>query len=127
MVEVAITISYMGRKGSFSKNILGMLKVVLGQADPFMHLAFNSGRLLYAAVTFLFMGIILSEGYKRTNMYHIISPRKIITEENLSELVERKFTVYTRATQINFKFSTLALMNLETVEFVSSKHRIEAY
>lgn len=66
------------------KNMLGVFKVVVAQGNPFMPRVLNSGPLRCAAVTFLFMGIILSEGYKNSNMYRKSSQKK--TFLNLSRI-----------------------------------------
>lgn len=70
----------MGRRGSFFGNFMAVFKVVVGQRDPFMHRVFKSASLRSVAVTFLYMATILNEGYKNENMYHNISPRKLITQ-----------------------------------------------
>lgn len=102
MILLAATNWYLGRRGSFFKNFLAVFKVVVGQSDPFMRRVLKSRPLRYAAVTFLFMGTILNEGYKNENMYLIISPRKIITQEKFSQLIRGRFTVYTRTSTIKF-------------------------
>lgn len=117
MILLAATLSYLGRGGSFLKNILALFKVVVGQSDPFMRRVLKSVPLRSAAVTFLFMGTILSEGYKNENMYHIISPRKVITQENFKQLIEGKFTVYTRSEKITFLLDIeLAIPDLPFIE-----------
>lgn len=130
MVTLSLSISHLGRKGSFVGNMLSVFKVVVGQGDPFMHQVLSSAPLRYAAATFLFMGIILSEGYKSSNMYRIISPRQIILKENLSELINDNFTVYTRAIKIEFAFdltSRIKLVSPDAGKLVATKHSVAAY
>lgn len=102
-ILLTATISYLGRRGSFSRNVLAVFKVVVGQGDPFMRRVLNSAPLRFTAVAYLFVGTILNEGYKNENMYHIISsPRKIIMQDKISQLLQSKFTVFTRASTIQF-------------------------
>lgn len=126
IICLALLTSRIARKSSFVKSILGMFKVVVGQGDPFMHNAFSSTPLRLVAVTFLFMGIIISEGYKNSNMYNMISPRKIISREKMSDLVDEKFTMYSRLSKIKFGTDYFAFANPETVEFNVRQHWIEA-
>lgn len=124
MIVLASIISYAGRNGSFIRNILAVYKVVVGQGDPFMYKIFSRVPLRFAIVAFLFMGIILHEGYKNSNMYNIISPRRIISKENFSELVSDKFTVYTRTSELDFEL--LSMENPEIARLKYSKHSITA-
>lgn len=121
-VGLAYLISSVAKKESFVKSMLGMFKVVVGQGDPFMHHVFNSVPLRFAAVPFLFMGVIVSEGYKNSNMYNIICPRRTIFKEYISELVSGKFTVYTRSSVVNFFTYDDEFGNPEDIVFLLEKH-----
>lgn len=128
MILVAATISFMGKQGSYVSSILAVFKVVVGQGDPFMARVLNNGSLRYTAATFLLMGIVLSEGYKNTNMYNIISARKVISMENLSQLVTEKYTVYTRSSEIDFRINDIRV-NPEKViiDIAYSKHFVQPF
>lgn len=127
MTGLALLISRIARKESFLKSMIGMFKVVVGQGDPFMRHIFSSLPLRFAVVTVLFMAIIISEGYKNSNVYHIISPRRIVLKENLSELANDKFTVYTRTSFVEFyMYPTYLILNPETITFEIGKHDVVA-
>lgn len=101
MFALSATLSMFARKGSLVRNLLATYKVVVGQNDPFLNRVFNSSPLRFAVVAFLFMGVVLSEGYKNSNMYNIIMPRRVIQKERFSELVADNFTVYVKSAEIN--------------------------
>lgn len=126
MIFLAVTFSFLGRRGSLLSNFLAVVKVLVGQGDPFMHRVLRSAPSRSAVVTFLFMGIILNEGYKNENMYHIISPRKVIIQEKLSQLVQGKFTVYTRALKIEFHLDRESSNPDDVLRIVDNNHAITA-
>lgn len=127
MLSLAVFISHIApRKESLVKNLLGIFKVVVGQGDPFMHNVFCSVPLRCASTTYLFMGIIISEGYKNSNMYNLISPRKVMSKENISELTSDKFTTYTRASSISFYTNIQGFVSPDQVKFEVNKHTILA-
>lgn len=103
MLLLAISISYLGRKGSIAANILGAFKAIVGHGDPFSKKVMNSPAFRAPVVVFLMMGIIIGEGYKNSNVYNIISPRKIIPKRWFAELVEENFTVYSRSSVVEFR------------------------
>lgn len=126
LVGLALLISYITRNDSLAKIILQVFKVIVGQGDSFMRHVYTSLPLRIAVITFLYMGIIINEGYKSSNMYHIISPRRIVSKENISELANSNFTVYTRTLNLDFQLHLTYFVNPETVTFEFTKHTVVA-
>lgn len=84
--------------------ILPFLKVILEQGDSFI-CAYgqpSSLRLLFAG--FLLSGLVLSNAYKNTNVYNIITSRKPVLYETLNQLVEGGYAIYSRTSLANFEF-----------------------
>lgn len=102
MISVAVTHGYFGRKGSFSSNMLAVFKIYVGQGGPFTDHVFSTPSLRCVTLTMLFMGIVLSEGYKSSNVYNMVTPRKPVSFQTFSEIVKANFTIYTRVGAIRF-------------------------
>lgn len=116
MVGLTVGIGRMRQRWSFVANAMAIFKVIVGQGDPFLHKVLKSVPIRLMAVAFLFMGIVISEGYKSTNMHNTVTPRKVVSKENVSELVNDKFTIYTRSSHLMFHFND-RLSNPENVSY----------
>lgn len=104
MAATAMAMQRVRQRWSFLKNFVAIFKIVVGQGDPFLHKVLHSIPTRQIAVAFLFMGIILSEGYKSSNMYNIVTPRKVISKQAFAELVRDNFTIFSRSSDVDFSF-----------------------
>lgn len=102
LLILTIANAYFWRRGSVAANMLAIFKILVGQGGPFTEKVFSSASLRFATVTMLFMGIILSEGYKNANVYNMVTPRKPVSYEKLQEIVSDNFTAHSRTTGIEF-------------------------
>lgn len=77
-------------------SIVYITKFLLEQGDPFpAHLA-NLIRLRFVISGALLAGLVLSNGYKSTNVYNIVTPRNRIPFQQIDELLQQNYTVYSR-------------------------------
>lgn len=71
--------------------------LLLEQGNHFLNpKTFNYAR-KYITGVLLFMGIILSNSYRNTNMYNVIIPRKLVEYQYLQDLVDDNITINTRS------------------------------
>lgn len=86
-----------GRKYVISwSNLTSALKVFLEQGDSVI----QKKSFRAASGLFILIGIVLSNAYKSTNVYNMISPRKPIPYEFFHELVTDNFSIYTRVISV---------------------------
>lgn len=85
---------------------MGTIKVLLEQGDPFPNKVANQKVMRYVIGIFLLAGIVLSNGYKNSNVYNMIVPRKPIPYERFHELVDHDFIVYTRVISLTLQRKT---------------------
>lgn len=85
--------------------LLVPVKVFLEQGDPFGQDLIDIPKLRGVFGCFLLMGVILSNGYKYTNVYRLIAPKKSIPLNYFEELIKYNFTVYTRSGHINHQIT----------------------
>lgn len=71
---------------------LSTLKVLLEQSDT----RFHQKDFRKVTALFILTGIILSNGYKNSNVYNMIAVRKPVPYEYVQELIKDNFTLYTR-------------------------------
>lgn len=78
------------------------LKVLLEQGSPFPNqiTRFQHLRLLTGA--YILGCIVISNGYKNTNIYTMIILREPLKHESFHELVDANFMIYTRSSKMNF-------------------------
>ncbi|CAL8140383.1 unnamed protein product [Orchesella dallaii] len=94
--------SYKNEKGSFwgfesfVSIINQTLKPLLEQGDPFKSALVAETGLRLSIGAYLLVGIVLSNAYKNTNVYNMISPRPPVPYENLSQLVRDEFSIFSR-------------------------------
>lgn len=81
---------------------ISTLQILVGQGG-FPDRVIERVPLRFAALLFLFMAVIISEGYKNSNVYNMISPRKSISKRFFDELVSDNFTVYVKSHTIDFR------------------------
>lgn len=93
-------------------DLFSFVKVILEQGDPFPNKLLASQKSKVATITFMIMSIVLSNGYKNTNLYNMILPRTPIPLEYFKELVENNFTVYTGSTSIDQYYTFLKVRNI---------------
>lgn len=87
-----------GRKWAvvFNNNLLFIVKVLLEQGDPFPQSMLSLPSIRYIISGFLLAGLVLSNAYKSTNVYNILSPRTYIPYTKLDQLLHDNFSLYTR-------------------------------
>lgn len=81
--------------------LLSSAKVLLEQGDPFPEKLLQSGGCRCVAGTFFLMAVVLSNAYKNTNVYNMVSHKKIIPYRYLRELIQDNFSIYTRSVKVN--------------------------
>lgn len=79
-------------KGSFMEAWISTLKILLEQSDKMVH----QKRFRYLISLFILAGVVLSNAYKNTNIYHMVTPRQPIPYEFASELLRDNFSMLTR-------------------------------
>lgn len=107
MVTVAIIISKITtvwyllatkrcKNADSSKNLYVTLKVMLEQGSPIPDeiLKENCSHKRILLGIFMLMGIVFSNGYKNSNVYNMVSPRKLVRYEKLWQLVEDNVRIY---------------------------------
>lgn len=70
---VPVWIKLLWLKTSITANIISVLKVILEQGNPFPGSVVNKFRLRCLLVLLLLMGSIISNAYKNTNVYNMVS------------------------------------------------------
>jgi len=71
--------------------LMQVIKALLEQGDPFASTVIDNVVLRCSIGTFLLVGIVLSNAYKNSNVYNLVSPLKPIPYENLSQLLTDGF------------------------------------
>lgn len=82
-----------------------IFKILVEQGDPFPEKVLNSAKVRLPVAGFLLAGIVLSNGYKNTNVYRMLMPRVQLKYDFLSQLLDDKFVIYTR-TALEHDFDT---------------------
>lgn len=95
-VFVPIFLKLLLKESTYGSNVLSMLTLLLEQGDPFPSKITYTFRIRIILGFLLLMGIVLSNGYKSTNVYNIVTPRKPILYKYMQELLQDNITVYTR-------------------------------
>ncbi len=106
--------------------IMCFVKVLLEQGDPFPQRLTNLTRLRYVVCGTLLAGLVISNAFKSTNVYNIVSPRHTIPYRELDELVADNFSTYSRIGRLAFHFyenGEHVKPNMTLV--VMRKHKIE--
>lgn len=75
-------------------------KVLFEQGDPLMGADAKLSKLSVSLGLYLLMGTVISNGYKNTNVYNMIVPRRPIPFETFQELSLHSFTIYTLSGEI---------------------------
>lgn len=95
---------------SFSRLVSGTLQTFLIlilftiKGNPFSPHFANNKTLRIIIVFYLPACAVISNGYKNTNVYKMIKSREVLAYEKLSELVKANFSIYLRASLIQFGF-----------------------
>lgn len=79
---------------------ISSIKVLLEQGDPFSSSVTSDKRLRFVIGLFLLAGIVLSNAYKNSNVYNMISPRRDIPYEYFKELIKDQVRVYARTVNL---------------------------
>lgn len=77
-------------------NLYSLMKVVLEQGDFALESVTKEKKKIQVLLgLFLLMGIILSNGYKNSNVYNMIAPLKPVRYEKFQELVDDQISIFT--------------------------------
>lgn len=90
---------------------LSPVKVLLEQGDPFTDTFMRKDVVRFSIGLFMLMGIILSNGYKNSNVYNMILPKSPIPYKLFNELIQDDFTIYTRVSHLQASLSWLPYSN----------------
>lgn len=93
---------------------MSVVKLLLEQGDPFPNSITRVKLVRIMLGLLLLMGIVLSNGYKNTNVYNMVVPRKPILYKYFKELLKDSFNIYTRSMNIDVAssgFSSNLLQN----------------
>lgn len=120
---ISITFTKAGDRATFFIQNLDTLQILVGQGG-FRNRIMKRTCLTFAAAAFLFMSMIISEGYKNSNLYNIISPRKSIPKESFQEIVKDNFTVYTTSNTLEFRMPEYENAEIFVDEVMNVDHSI---
>lgn len=88
------------RMHTLTGTLTSVLKVLVEQGNPFPPSLTNDRNLQICLACFLLASIILNNGYKNTNVYNMVTPRKPIVYEHLSDLLQDDFSIYMRSISV---------------------------
>lgn len=86
--------------GLFLHNCLSQGKVLLEQGDPYSERLHKATFLRLLLGSFLLVGVVLSNAYKNSNVYNLITPRKPLPFETFRELKMENFTIFSRIGEV---------------------------
>lgn len=105
---------------AMSQIVMALIRSLLEQGDPFSFRMMESRRHQLIIGAFLLVAIIISNAFKNTNILNLIIPRQAIPYENLQQLVDDKFALYSRTGDI--RFPTCTRDESGNIKHTSSKH-----
>lgn len=85
--------------------LISSLQIFLEQGNSF----FDKAPVRIKSGPYILMGIVISNAYKNTNVYDMISPRKAIPYETFRELVTDNFSVFTRVVALEVDVHDIGL------------------
>lgn len=78
-------------------------KVLFEQGGPYSERYFKSSSMRWLLGSYLLVGILLSNAYKNSNVYHLITPRKALPFETFDELRSENFSIYSRIGEVQIE------------------------
>lgn len=84
----------------FSTLVFSVIKLLAGQSNPMPDRIFTMTTLNPTTIPLLFMGVVMFEAYKNTNVYRMVIPRHEVPYEHLQELIQDNFTIHSRAASV---------------------------
>lgn len=78
---------------------------VFEQSSPFLRSLSKVQRLRWIIGAVLLVLLVISNTYKNTHIFNMISPSKPVPYETIRELISAGFTIYSRTNYINFKMT----------------------
>lgn len=100
----------------FWYHCLSHVKVLLEQGDPYANELLKIAPLRWLIGSYLVVGIVLSNAYKNSNVYNLITPRKPLPFETFDELESENFTIYSPIGNIvvdnNFRHQTTTTVSI---------------
>ncbi len=120
-------VHFAGRAFAYCSGIIiCFIKVLLEQGDPFPQRLTNLTQFRYVLCGTLLAGLVISNAFKSTNVYNLVSPRHTIPYREFEELVADSFSIYSRISRFAFHFYengehlkpniTLVLVDKHTIE-----------
>lgn len=94
--------------------LLYFVKIFLEQGDPFPPSLLNDKSFRYVITGALLAGVVISNAYKSTNVYNIVTPRKTIPYTHFEELKQDNFSVYSRIVEISYTLDTTDYYTIKT-------------
>lgn len=95
-----LTYTFTAHTGSYKIAEMSILKILVEQSDPFPQSISNNKSLQCLLGIILLMGIILSNGYKSTNVYNMVQHRAPKLYKYFDELIRDNFKIYSRSLHI---------------------------
>lgn len=86
------------------KRLLDILSIFLEQSSQTI-IIFKRLSPLVAAIFLAIMGIVINGAYRNTNVYNMVTPRKIEPLEHFPQLIQFSFKVYCRTSYIQESFN----------------------
>lgn len=82
--------------GNLRRHFMSPIILLLEQGDGFTEKVMKNEKVRFVVGLFCLMAVVLSNAYKNTNVYTMITPRQPEPYRSFIELVEEGFTIYTR-------------------------------
>lgn len=123
---LAMPIPLQHHEKDWFKSFTSVIKVFLEQGEPFSPNAIQtSKKFSWFLASFMAVGLILSNAFKSTNLNKMIHPRKPLAYQNLKELVNDKFTIYTRSSTALFAATNIWKRgDISELPWVVQRHRV---
>lgn len=100
--------------------IYQVMKVILEQGNPYSDQVLKSTQERYLASCILFLGIVISNSYKSSNIYRMTRSRPLKLYENFDQILNDGFILLTRATTLK-----LPVLNKNSIKTTDNKLTID--
>lgn len=100
------------RELPFYANFLNTICLMIEQNDKLFDCALNKANIRFTVGSFLLASLVLSYAYRSENVYNITKLRKLIPYERFQELLDNKFTIYSRLSIYILTFHHNAMIHM---------------
>lgn len=107
--------------------LLTLSKILVEQGNPFSGRFVNNKKLRIILAIYLLVCVVISNAYKNRNIYKMIKSREILQFERFSELMDANFSIYVRATLIDFSVTWQEYIIPGNFQFDVAEHSIYMY